>query len=73
MPSKLSSVSRLIKDNLVVAFVLLAVLFVDLFVLYLLQEKVRGVKREIIIEKFIPQLDLASHEADKILNALKTA
>ena len=44
MGSKASSLSRFIKDNLVVAFVLLAVLFVDLFVLYLLQEKVRGIR-----------------------------
>lgn len=70
MSSILATVGRFIRDNLVVAFVLLAVVFVDLFVLYLLQEKVRGIKKEIIINDFIDQLDQASNVTNEILKAM---
>jgi len=67
MSTRTSSVGRFIRDNLVVAFVLLSVLFVDLFVLFLLQEKVRGKKKEIITTNFIDQLDQASNDAAKTI------
>jgi hypothetical protein len=67
---RLSSLWRLFRANFVIAFVLLSVVFVDVFVLFLLQEKANEIKRELIRANKIDELDQSSAVADRILDAI---
>lgn len=66
MASKTSSIWRDIKGNLVIFFILLSLIFIDILVLYLLSQKAREEKREIIRSTQIDQLDQASAAANEI-------
>lgn len=68
---RLSNLWRMVRANFVIAFVLLSVVFVDIFVLYLLQEKANETKRELIRANKIDELDQSSAVADRILDAIE--